>query len=286
MSINQSQNNNQSNIVESEVISLTNDLPTQSNVTPLVNDSGNFTDLNVDNEEKDDLNEDILVKNFFNKFELIKKNTTLEEKIKNNISIKQSYGINESTSAFTILKFLSKNIISNLLEVINRERLLKLNKVKDKKYKSRLTIPIDEKTFFYYWANLIFLENKYSKMNNNLKKNLKKSKVPIGLLFLFFKFYFYYLKTGINKFHTINSCLTPNENEMSSIIKNINDTLFNFFEIKECYMAYDESLFKYAPKRIKKIKWEKEGDPVDIRYIPRKKTKNGIIKKIKKLKKN
>jgi hypothetical protein len=45
MSINQSQNNNQSNIVESEVISLTNDLPTQSNATPLVNDSGNFTDL-------------------------------------------------------------------------------------------------------------------------------------------------------------------------------------------------------------------------------------------------
>jgi predicted small secreted protein len=73
--------------------------------------------------------------------------------------------------------------------------------------------------------------------------------------------------------------LKPSQNELSNLIKTVNESFQKILKIKSSYIAYDESLFKFQPKKITKIKWEKKGDPVCIRYIPRKKTKNGKIKK-------
>jgi hypothetical protein len=191
--------NQQSEVIsltpETEIITLTNQPALQepaSQQTETTNQLLPQIELNseiINNEEENE--NDLLIKNFFTYNNLVKTNS-ISEKIIEDVELNENLNITDKTSSFEILKKISGNISRSFIDIINRNLFFKKNNLTDSKYKKRMK-NLEDIVFYNYWGQIIFLENKYSKMNHNLRKNLIKSKVQIGinlLKYLLFLFYF------------------------------------------------------------------------------------------------
>lgn len=82
---------------------------------------------------------------------------------------------------------------------------------------------------------------------------------------------------GINKFHSIFSCLVANDDDeieqLLQILRINSINLWSGFGVVAC----DESIYKYQPSSKIKHEFEANFDPIPVVYIPRKPNPNGLL---------